>query len=141
MRDSQEVQALLERAHIRLSFNAAEEVHQIISQCRQVFEELERIITGLRRTRGDGRPSSVGLWSKLKWLFAKKSRVAVLRSNLEAYKSSLIILLIMMSLAERTHRRRYRLKRAWLHTIKLWPRMSLKQQRTWLSKIRLWPRG
>lgn len=81
-------------------------MQKIITQCLSVFNEIEEIVVALRGARGDDLFPSMDFSSKVKWTFSKKSKVLVLRSTLEACKSTLSVMLITMLLAERVSQRR-----------------------------------
>lgn len=101
-----QLQTILEHAHFQPSSTAVEEVQRIITQCLSVFNEIEEIVVALRGARGDELFPSMDFSSKVKWTFSKKSKVLVLRSTLEACKSTLSVMLITMLLAERVSQRR-----------------------------------
>ncbi|KAK3706092.1 hypothetical protein LTR37_012919 [Vermiconidia calcicola] len=76
-----------------------------MDQCSRVFSEIEAIVNGLRSVQENDLFPSVDFVSKVKWKFSKKSKVLVLRSTLEACKSTLSVMLITMLLAERVSQR------------------------------------
>ena len=101
-----QLQMLLEHAHFKPSETAIESAQKIIGQCSKVFTEINEIVGELRRAKGDELFPSVDFVSKVKWTFSKKSKVLMLRSTLEACKSTLSVMLVTMLLAERVSQRR-----------------------------------
>jgi hypothetical protein len=101
-----QLQMVLEHAHFQPSETAIESAKKIIGQCSKVFTEINEIVGELRRAKGDELFPSVDFVSKVKWTFSKKSKVLMLRSTLEACKSTLSVMLVTMLLAERVSQRR-----------------------------------
>ena len=101
-----QLQGVLEHAHFRPSERAIESAQRIIEQCLKVFTDIDDIIVELKRAKGNDLFPSVDFVSKVKWTFSKKSKVLMLRSTLEACKSTLSVMLITMLLAERVSERR-----------------------------------
>jgi hypothetical protein len=101
-----QLQSVLEHAHFRPSATAIESAQQLIEQCGKVFAEIDEIVGELRRAKGDELFPSVDFVGKVKWTFSKKSKVLMLRSTLEACKSTLSVMLVTMLLAERVSQRR-----------------------------------
>ena len=100
-----QVQTVLEHAHFLPSETAIAAAQRILNQCSKVFGEIDEIVGELRRTKGDEVFPSVDFVSKVKWTFSKKSKVLMLRSTLEACKSTLSVMLMTMLLAERVSQR------------------------------------
>ena len=101
-----QLQILLEHAHFQTSRTAIEAAERIIRQCSRVFAEIGEVVGELRRARGDDLFPSVDFVSKVKWTFSKKAKVLMLRSTLEACKSTLNVMLTTLLLAERVSQRR-----------------------------------
>ena len=101
-----QLQTVLEHAHFRPSKTAIESAQRIIEQCGKVFAEIDEIVGELRRAKGDELFPSVDFVGKVKWTFSKKAKVLMLRSTLEACKSTLSVMLVTMLLAERVSQRR-----------------------------------
>ena len=101
-----QLQTVLENAHFHPSQDAIESAQRIIEQCLKVFTELDDVLGELRRVKGDDLFPSVDFVGKVKWTFSKKSKVLMLRSTLEACKSTLSVMLVTMLLAERVSQRR-----------------------------------
>lgn len=101
-----QLQTVLEHAHFQPSAEAIESAQKIIEQCLKVFTEIEDVVAALRRAKGDDLFPSVDFVGKVKWTFSKKSQVLMLRSTLEACKSTLSVMLVTMLLAERVSQRR-----------------------------------
>ena len=101
-----QLQTVLENAHFHPSPEAIESAQRIIEQCLKVFTQLDDVVGELRRVKGDDLFPSVDFVGKVKWTFSKKSKVLMLRSTLEACKSTLSVMLVTMLLAERVSQRR-----------------------------------
>ena len=101
-----QLQILLEHAHFQPSATAIEAAQRIIAQCSKVFTEIDDIVGDLRKAKGDDLFPSVDFVGKVKWTFSKKSKVLMLRTTLEACKSTLNVMLTTLLLAERVSQRR-----------------------------------
>ena len=103
-----QLQMILERAHFQPSQTAIESAQRIIEQCSEVFSEINDIVGELRSSNGDEvfPVHTMDFVSKVKWTFSKKSKVLMLRSTLDACKSTLSVMLVTMLLAERVSQRR-----------------------------------
>jgi hypothetical protein len=99
----QQLRSLLEHAHFRPSSDAIASVKRIAKQCEATFGDIEKVVSGLKvPTIDDVFPAaSPHFTNRVKWTF-KKSRVMVMRSILEAYRSTLSVMLITMLPAEKT---------------------------------------
>ena len=86
----------------RLYRNAAyESSHLIVKECQEVFFEIEGI---LRKSNKDGGPWDANLplprIQKFMWVF-RKSRVQLLRGNLESLKSTILLQVAVLSYADK----------------------------------------
>ena len=101
-----QLQTLLEHRHFQPSKTAIEDAQKIVDRCNLVLTEINGIVAGLRGGKVDEIFPSVApdFKNKVKWTFTK-SRVLVLRQTLEACKSTLSLMLMIMLLAERVSQR------------------------------------
>lgn len=95
-----QLQVVLSHAHFRPSVEALASVTRIVKQCQEVFGEIDEIVTGLRGSNNEELFPTPDFTNKIKWTF-KRSKVLVLRTTLEACKSTLSVMLMTMLLAER----------------------------------------
>ena len=100
-----QLQAVLEHAHFRPSAKLTTSANRIIEQCQTVFAEMDEVVSNLRKSRNGELFPSVDFISKVKWVFLEKSKMQVLRSTLEACKTTLSVMLMTMMLAERISHR------------------------------------
>ena len=98
-----QLQVVLSHAHFQPSREALKTVERIVKQCRGALDEINATVAALRASNGeDIFPSATPeLINRVKWTF-KKPKILKLRSTLEACKSSLIVMLNIMLLAEQT---------------------------------------
>jgi hypothetical protein len=103
-----ELQTLLDNAHFDASTSAIQSVNTIISQCQTIFTELERILDGFNKSKGNGFIPSPTFVNKVKLTF-KQTQVLLLRQTLESCKLTLSVMLFVMHLAEQMSQRRRKL--------------------------------
>ncbi|KAK6428836.1 hypothetical protein LTR95_015016 [Oleoguttula sp. CCFEE 5521] len=98
----QHLRALLTHAHFKPSRAAVESVQKITDHCESTFSEIDAVVTGLRGHVSDSLfpATTPDFANRVKWTF-KKSKVTMLRSSLEACKSTLSLMLSTLLLAQR----------------------------------------
>ncbi|KAK3626765.1 hypothetical protein LTR56_019583 [Elasticomyces elasticus] len=95
----QQLHILLNHAHFKHARTFVDDAERTVRQCQSAFVDVESIISGLRKKKGDDTFPSVDFVDKVKWTF-KRSRVLALRSTLESCKLTLNVMLSTMQLAE-----------------------------------------
>ncbi|OQO05737.1 hypothetical protein B0A48_09831 [Cryoendolithus antarcticus] len=98
----QHLRALLTHAHFKPSPTAVASVQKITNHCESTFSEIDAVVTGLRGNITDSHfpATTPDFANRVKWTF-KKSKVTMLRSSLEACKSTLSLMLSTLLLAQR----------------------------------------
>lgn len=106
-----QLERTLAKAKRRYSISAIETTQQILNQTRIVFEEIERLISGLKK-KGAG-DSSIDLSARVKWVLLKRSKIQMHRATLESCKITLHIMLTTLDFARKVSSRRYVLRRGY----------------------------
>ena len=86
----------------RFSTNALLTINEIVERCKEIFAEIEAVLSKLASDKaGTGEPS-VSFVSKVKWTF-QRSRVQVLRQRIEAFKPTLQLMLSTLDFSQKIH--------------------------------------
>ncbi|KAE9375816.1 hypothetical protein N431DRAFT_315168, partial [Stipitochalara longipes BDJ] len=103
----EQLQSTLTKAKAyRYSVGALETTQEILNRCQEVFDEIEGIISGLRKRGQESSPEAIkDLRVRVKWTF-KRSRVQVLRTTLESCKLTLHMMLSTLDFAQKIATRR-----------------------------------
>ncbi|KAK6439600.1 hypothetical protein LTR95_004190 [Oleoguttula sp. CCFEE 5521] len=98
----QHLRALLTHAHFKPSQSAVASVQKITDHCESTFSEIDAVVAGLGGHITDSHfpATTPDFANRVKWTF-KRSKVTMLRSSLEACKSTLSLMLSTLLLAQR----------------------------------------
>lgn len=89
----------------RYSISAIETTQKILEHCQLIFEEIDGIVTRLRKQKPSSGEVSLDFKARMKWLF-KRSQVQQYRATLESCKITLHLMLTTLEFAERVSARR-----------------------------------
>lgn len=81
-----------------VSVKAMQDARNLITRCEAVFEEIRELVEKRRKVGKGGKSGGLTALGKLSWPM-KEQRVQLLRSRLESLKSSLMLLLQVLKLA------------------------------------------
>jgi len=100
-----QLDSTLQRAKAtRYSLTALATAEAIMAECRRVFSQIQALVDGLKR-ESLNTPEELSLaWTaRVKWVF-QRSKMALYRSRLESMKTTLLLMLTTLAIAERSSR-------------------------------------
>ena len=90
------------------SRNAVQTADSIVKQCQKIFQEMDYVLVkkfaNTKSTEKDRRVKAAQTLERLKWPFIK-AKIDLLMSNLEKEKSTLVLMLNVITLARQEHER------------------------------------
>lgn len=100
----EELGALLDKdtSSRMISENAVQTADKVVKECLEVFEEIETVLVkkmpNIRASAEEKRPKAVMLLEKVKWTYLQP-KLQLLRSNLDRLKSTLLLMLNVITYA------------------------------------------